>query len=524
MLLVPNRRRLLQGFGAAALAAPAVVRAQAIFAEYPYSLGVASGEPAPDGFVIWTRLAPQPLEPHGGMPMQSLSVRWEVAEDDRFAKIVQQGDVIARPELAHAVHVEVAGLQPNRPYWYRFVVGKERSPVGRGRTTPAAGAPVQRLRFAAAGCQHFEAGLYTAFGHLAKEPDLDFVYHYGDYIYEGRSTATWRNNDGTVSANPRKHVGDETYSLDDYRRRYAQYKMDLDLQAAHAAAPWFVSADDHEIDNNWAADIEQDGTPPEIFRSRMAAAFQAFYEHMPLRRASLPAAASMRLNRRATWGDLMQIHLLDTRQYRSDQPCGDGFKPACPGVTAEAATMLGAEQERWLGEGLAARGRWNLLAQQVMLLRMDRRTGDDLPQPLLNLDSWAGYVAPQQRLLRQIAGRNLKNVVVLTGDEHQNFANEITAEGAGWSQGPAVATEFVATSISSGGDGQDQRRGTDRLLSGNPRCKFINDQRGYLINEVTPQAWRADFRVMDQIRQPGGRISTRASFAVENGRPGVQPA
>jgi len=371
-----------------------------------------------------------------------------------------------------------------------------------------------------AGCQHWEAGLFTAFGHLAREPELDFVYHYGDYIYEGRATASWWNNDGSVSANPRRHVGDETYSLDDYRRRYAQYKSDLDLQAAHAAAPWFVTWDDHEVDNNWAADIDQDDTPPEVFRLRQAAAFQAFYEHMPLRRSSLPMAASLRLNRRAAWGDLAQIHILDTRQHRSDQPCGDGFKPACPAVTAENRTMLGAEQERWLGEGLANRSRWNVLAQQVQLQRLDRRTGGDLNEPLLNLDSWAGYVAPQQRLLRQIAGRNLRNVVVLTGDEHQNFANEIAAQGAGWSEGPAVATEFVTTSVTSGGDGQDQRRGTDRLLARNPRCRFINDQRGYLINELTPEAWTARFRVMDQVRQPGRPFSTANEARVEMRPPG----
>ena len=182
MSFAPNRRRLIQGFGAAALAAPALVRAQPIFAEYPYALGVASGEPAADGFVIWTRLAPQPLEPHGGMPMQPLNVRWEVAEDDRFARIVQQGESVARPELAHAVHVEVGGLQPNRPYWYRFSAGRERSQTGRARTAPAPGAAVSRMRFATAGCQHYEAGLYTAYAHLAQEPELDFVYPYGDSI------------------------------------------------------------------------------------------------------------------------------------------------------------------------------------------------------------------------------------------------------------------------------------------------------------------------------------------------------
>jgi alkaline phosphatase D len=391
------RRRVLLGLGGA-FAAPALVRAQTVYADYPFSLGVASGEPAPDGFVIWTRLAPRPLEPHGGMAMQAVNVAWEVAADDGFRQIAAKGEAVARPELAHAVHVEVGGLQPGRPYWYRFVSGKERSGVGRARTAPAPGARMQRLRFATAGCQNYEAGLYTAYGHLSREADLDFVYHYGDYIYEGRGSNAWRGSDGRLSANPRRHDADEAYSLDDYRRRYALYKSDVDLQAAHAAAPWFHTWDDHEVDNNWAAELDQDNTPPEIFRLRKAAAFQAFYEHMPLRRSMLPQAAQMRVNRRAAWGDLLQAHFLDTRQYRTDQPCGDGFKPACPAMTAQQATMLGEAQERWLGEGLNNPARWNLLAQQVMVLRLDRRnTADAGAEPLFNTDSWAGYVAPQQR-------------------------------------------------------------------------------------------------------------------------------
>jgi len=515
-----DRRRLLQMFGGTAvLAAGGPVLGQTLFSDYPFSLGVASGEPTADGFVIWTRLAPSPLEIGGGMVMQPVPVSWEVASDEAFRTKVAEGTEAARPELGHSVHVEVSGLQPARPYWYRFSVGRERSGAGVARTTVRAGQPLRRVRLAAAGCQHYEAGLYTAYRHLSEEDDLDFVFHYGDYIYEGRGAAASRSREGVTTATSRRHLGQELYSLDDYRRRYAQTRTDLDLQAAHAAAPWFVTFDDHEVDNNWAADVEQDGAPVDAFRLRRAMAWQAWWENMPVRRAMLPTLGRIAMHRRAQFGDLMTANFMDTRQYRSDQPCGDGFRPTCPGATAPAATMLGAEQERWLFDDLGRRGpRWNLLAQQVMVTRLDRRRSQDTEaEPILNIDSWAGYEAPRRRLLKRAARHG--STVILTGDEHQNFANEATDQ-----DGRIAATEFVATSISSGGDGRDLRAGTEAMLARNPNCKLINDQRGYLVCEVTPERWRTDFRVVDRITTPGGAISTRASFAVAPGRPGLQAA
>lgn len=220
------------------------------FASTPFTLGVASGDPSADGMVLWTRLATEPLVFGGGMPARPMVVEWQLAADEGMRKVVRQGSALAHPELGHAVHVELDGLAPGRPYWYRFTVGGHASAVGCTRTLPAATAAVDRVRFVVVSCQHYEEGHYTAWRRIAEEP-LDFVFHYGDYIYEGESQSGLRKMNGQPFTNLRNHVGPQTYTLDDYRRRYAQYKSDADLQAAHASAPWFVTFDDHEVDNNW---------------------------------------------------------------------------------------------------------------------------------------------------------------------------------------------------------------------------------------------------------------------------------
>lgn len=508
-----------RGFVAGALAggvllgAPAIVRAQQLFVQYPFRLGIAAGDPAPDGFVIWTRLAPDPLIDHGGMPLAPVAVDWQVASDAGFRTIVRKGTELARPELAHSVHVELTGLDPARPYWYRFSVGRERSLAGMARTMPAAGAKLAALRFGVAGCQNYEDGLYTAYRHLSEEPDLDFVFHYGDYIYEQRQTPVPTTRSGDPKPYVREHIGGECYSLDDYRRRYAQEKLDPDLQAAHRAAAWFCTPDDHEVQDNWVSLTDKNGTPAEIFALRRAAAFQAYYEHMPLRRASFPGAMGMQIYRRARYGDLVDMHFLDTRQFRSDQPCDDGFKPYCAGWDEPKAAVIGAAQERWLADGLRGGARWNAVAQQVMMMPLDRRTGDE-PGTIRNMDSWGAYNIPRERAFGLFRG--LGNVVVLTGDEHQNFAGELRRDCG---RGEAVAVEFVGTSISSGGDGTDRRDGTDRIMAANPFLKFENDQRGYLLCDVAADAWRTRYRVVDRVSQAGAAVATRATITVPHGKP-----
>ncbi|MET0268888.1 MAG: alkaline phosphatase D family protein [Sphingomonas sp.] len=500
-------RRAALGAGTTLLCAPAILRAQVLPGGDPFALGVAAGDPLADGFVIWTRLAPDPLEAHGGLSMVPIAVQWEVAADPRFAVVAARGEAIARPELGHAVHVEVGGLAPDRPYYYRFTIGRERSLVGRARTAPAAGSRMARLRVASVGCQHYEDGLYTAYRHLAAE-DLGFVFHYGDYIYEGRGRDRRIDYDGVPRATVRRYAGDELYDLADYRRRYAQTKLDPDLQAAHAMHAFVTTFDDHEIDNNWTGDGDQDDTPPEIARLRRQAALQAWYEHSPVRRASLPDGAAIAMARRMAWGDLADFRFLDTRQFRSRPPCGDGFRPACAEVDAPAARILNAAQEK--AAALPAAGIWTVFAQQIMMMTMDRRRSAREPTPIMNLDTWSAYAVPRERFLRGLGGR--RDVIVLTGDEHQNFAGEVRDKA-----GRAAAIEFVSTSITSGGDGQDQRPGSDAMLANNPHLKFINDQRGYLISDIARDGWTADFMVLDRVTTPGGVLSRRARVTVPRG-------
>ena len=505
-----SRRSLIRSAGATLglTGAPAILRAQSWFTDNPFTLGVASGDPAPDGFVIWTKLAPRPLDPHGGMPMSALPVTWEVASDDRFQTIAAKGETRALPELGHSVHVEVTGLEADRPYWYRFIVGSDRSLHGRARTLPRAGAPVSALRFGVCGCQHYESGFYTAYRELAKEEDLAFVFHYGDFIYEYRYDYNFAN--GLPVPKVRSHLMRYLFSLDDYRTHYAQYLTDIDLQAARARHSFLQTFDDHEVENNWVGNIQQyDNVPPAIFALRRQAAMQAWYEYMPVRAALIPQGPLIHANRALTYGNLAAINLLDTRSFRSDQPCGDGFKPHCDGVADPQATVLGAAQEAWLDANLGRRdATWTCIAQQVMMMPLDRRTHDE-PGKIFNMDSWAGYDAPRDRLMRRLA--QVPNAIVLTGDEHQNYAGLLLDRDR------PVAAEFVTTSVSSGGDGQDIRPGSDRILAENPQLKFINDQRGYSVCEVTPDAWRQRFMVLDKVSQPGGTLSRRAVATVPRG-------
>ena len=504
-----DRRDLLTG-GLALLGLGAAHRAsgRSLFQPSVFPLGVASGDPSPDGVVLWTRLALEPLQ-GGGMPPEDVEVVWEVARDERMADVVQRGTTLASAALGHSVHVEVDGLEPGRWYWYRFRTGVDESTVGRTRTLPAPGAPADRLRFAFASCQHYEQGYYTAYRHMI-EDDLDLVFHLGDYIYE------YEGREGRV----RMHTGDEIELLDDYRNRYALYRSDPDLQAAHAAFPWVVTWDDHEVDNNYANDVsEEEGLPAELLLRRRAAAYQAYYEHMPLRRASLPNGPDLQLYRAFDWGDLASFHVLDTRQFRTDQPCGDRRGVACDGIFDPAATLLGETQERWLMDGLdGSTARWNVIPQQIMMARIDFTPGAGESYAM---DVWAGYEVARRRLMEFLATRQPSNPVVLTGDIHSNWVTDLKVD-YGDPAAPVVGTEFVGTSISSSGDGADTLDTTAALLAENPWIRFYNGQRGYVRCDLTAERCRADYQVLEYVTRPGSPISTRASFLVEDGRPGAQ--
>jgi len=476
--------------------------------DYPFKLGVASGDPAPDGFVLWTRLAPEPLS-GGGMPQANVEVKWQVASDEQMTKVVAKGTATASPELAHSVHIEVAGLQPARWYWYQFSASGETSPIGRTRTAPALDQLPQRMRFAFASCQHYENGYFTAYEHMAKE-DLDLIVHLGDYIYEGKGSTKL----------VRQHVGPECDSLEEYRTRHAQYRTDELLQAAHAHCPWLVTWDDHEFDNNCAGSISEEAkVDPVKFLKRRARAYQAYYEHMPLRRSQFPKGPDMQLYRRIDFGRLAEFAVLDTRQYRTDQPCGDGNKPPCKEVFNPKATLLGDKQEQWLYAGLkASPARWNVLAQQVMMARVDRAPGEVIAY---SMDQWPGYEVNRQRVLKFFADSKVANPIVLTGDIHSNWANDLKVN-CDDPKSPVVAAEFVGTSISSGGDGSQTRKDTPGVLAENPFVKFYNSERGYVSCEVTPTKWQTHYRTVEYVTRPGAPLATRASFVVEDGRPGLQ--
>lgn len=498
----------LAGAGGLALGLPACrLWSPPDFDSYPFTLGVASGDPTPEGIVLWTRLAPDPLR-GGGMPPEAVEVHWVVGTDERLSRVVRRGTAIATPGLGHSLHVELDGLEPDRWYWYRFRAGAEVSPVGRTRTAPPAGAATDRLRFAFASCQNFEQGLYTAYRHMV-EDDLDLVVHLGDYIYEHAG----------LPNQVRLHPGGEIQTLDDYRNRYALYKSDPDLMAAHAAFPWIVTWDDHEVDNNYAADVSENDDPVTAFLQRRANAYQAYYEHMPLRRTSLPRGPRLDLHRRIDFGGLASFFVLDTRQYRTDQPCGDERGSPCPGVFDPDATLLGAEQEAWLLDGLASSSsRWNVLAQQVMMAPVDDAEGAAVR---ISMDQWSGYDAARTRLLSFLRDRRSLNPIVITGDVHSNWVNDLKPDFRD-ATAPAVATEFVGSSISSGGDGADQYGNTPTVLAENPFVRYFNGQRGYVRCDVSPGRWQADYRIVDFVTQPSAAITTKASFVVEDGRPGAQ--
>jgi alkaline phosphatase D len=511
-----SRRELLKiawSLGAAAVAQPIAagrVLAAPNFSAYPFSMGVASGEPLPDGVVLWTRLAPEPVN-GGGMPMVPVQVDWEIAADRLFRRIVQKGSTVARPELGHSVHVEPAGLEPATEYFYRFRAGSEISQTGRTRTAPAAGAEVSQLRFAVCGCSHYETGYFTGYRRIADE-QFDFVIHTGDYIYEYR--ADGGRNDGRV----RQHNGDEIYTLVDYRNRYGLYKSDPDLIAAHRSAPFIVSFDDHEVENNYAGEADENGTPAEVFLLRRAAAYQAYYENMPLRAASLPVGSTIRIYRRLHFGNLIDMSVLDTRQWRSDHACGDGFR-SCSAALDPGRTILGAAQEKWLFENLAnARSRWTVLSQQVYSFARDNLKVD--PNARFNMDTWDGYVAARTRLYNRLKETRASNPIVLSGDVHAHYGADLKLDFAN-PKSETVGVEFTNTSLSASGDGADVSGTWEQTRPDNPHIKYHSARRGYIACTATPTTMRADFKIFDRVTIPGGTLRTGGSLVVEAGRSGA---
>lgn len=506
-----NRRHFMLTTGAL-LSAP-VLGAGA--KRYPFTLGVASGSPRPDSVVLWTRLAPEPLR-GGGMPDGVALVRYRVCSDPAMQRTVRDGVVETSQLKAHAVHVTVRGLQPGREYWYQFSFGDDESPVGRTRTAdPAATA----VRLALASCNSYEAGHFAAYGDMARwAPDC--VIHVGDYIYEGGpSPAVVERRVGDAVRrfeNVRQHDGPEIVTLWDYRNRYALYRGDPQLQAAHAASPWIVAMDDHEIDNNWAADVPQDPwtqTPLE-FKVRKLAALQAYWEHMPIEQPPELRGVDAHLQQYGAWqlGPAL-VHLLDTRQYRSDQPCGDGFpgQPSCDQQQDPTLTMTGAQQERWLLDSLRrSPARYNVIASQTWFAPFRYNAPGEAAR--VNMDQWDGYPLQRQRVIDALAA-GVSNPVVVSGDWHSAAAMRIHRDP--WDpKSPRVGHNFCGTSVSSH---CPWAQALDAARAFNPHVDYLDGaQRGYLRFDVDERNWKADFRVVTDPRRADSAVTSATTVGIRD--------
>lgn len=493
--------------GAALAAAPDFVRhARAADAER-FALGIASGQPRPDGMVLWTRLTGP------GLPAR-VAVDWELAEDEAFTRVAARGTEEATADSAHCVHAEPAGLPPGRAWWYRFTALGQRSAAGRTRTAPAPGAAAT-LKFAIASCQRLEIGHYAAWRDItAFGPDL--VLFLGDYIYEYA---------GTVDA-VRPVAGGLVSSLEGYRDRYAQYKADPLLQAAHAAAPWLVIWDDHEVENDYAG--LEGGSLFGDFKAQRAAAYQAWWEHMPLPKAMRPRGHEMRIHGHLDWGRLARIHLLDNRQHRDVQACprpGRAFgsntvaQADCPALADPRRTLLGSAQEQWLADSWSLERPWNLLAQQTLMARLAGRDGSG--RPTVWTDGWDGYPAARRRLLQAAASRRVPGLVALGGDVHAHYVAQLKADYDDPAS-PVIGAEFCGTSISSRGPSATR---VDALVAGNPHLLYGNSRhRGSILFTLDERSLSADLRAVDRPRDPASPVRSLGRYAVESGKPGVQTA
>lgn len=529
-----RRRAFLQGASAlaalASLGTPASARvpASVLQAGYPFSLGVASGSPLPDAVVLWTRILADPLDARA-TPAVAMTVRWEVAEDEGFRKIIATGTADALPVLAHSVHVDVTGLRPGRWYWYRFMLGDAVSPVGRTRTAPAADELPAHVKMAVGSCQHWEFGSYAAHRHIAAAAP-DIVVFLGDYIYE------WGPYQRQHPATPMRVS--ESFTLQDYRARYAQYKSDPDLQAAHHAAPWIVTWDDHEVANDYGSD--RDERLDAHFVDRRGAAYQAFYEHMPVRLVLPPGApltprgfARMRIYQRYDWGRIARFHVLDDRQYRAHHACpkpGRGGSNSvtpreCPQLVDASRSILGAEQERWLAQGLhTSKAHWNIFAQQTLMAQASQVPVNPPGDGRFWTDGWDGYPAARQHLVDTLVRSRASNPLVLSGDVHTFFATEINRDPSrpDAANNPVVATEFCGTSITS--SSRPQAR-TERMVADNPHIKFgRSDRRGFMLLDVEPRRSSVLFQALDDVHDPRSKVATLAAFSVADGKAGVLKA
>lgn len=485
----------------------------------PFTLGVASGDPLPDSLVLWTRLLPT----EGPVPERPVPVRWQVATDEQFTEVAAEGVALTDASLGNSVHAVVDGLEAATSYRYRFAVGDWMSPVGRTRTAPAPESSPESVRFAVANCQAWQSGYFAAYRHLAEEPDLDAVLFMGDYIYELESSTAARPHGLTPPA-----------TLEEYRAFYELNNSDEGLRAALAAHPWIFTWDDHEVEDNYGGD-EQGligrnlGQDPAAFPEKRAAAYRAWWEHMPIRTGP-PVEGDLMIYRGFRFGELVSLSVVDNRQHRSPvpdapgagpRPLGGGPQP--PEALDPGAQMLGEEQEEWLLERLAGSGAtWNVLAQQSIMAEMNRRP--DLDGGGFSLDSWDGYVAARKRLMDVVSGADggegVENFVSLGGDIHTSAVTDLLADPTDPSS-PVVGTELIGPSVSALELLQPE------ALAGARSHSYVKlydiERRGYLLVEFTPEQAVAAYRWVDDALDPESGMSDGPVFVVADGRPGAEP-
>ena len=484
---------------------------------YPFTLGVASGDPLADSVILWTKLLPD--EP---LPATDLEVAWEVAADAAMADIVSTGSATAFAALGHSVHAEAGGLEADTEYYYRFRVGEFETPPARTRTFAAPGTTPERFRFAFSSCQNWEQGYFAAYRDLVEQGDIDAFVFLGDYIYE-YATGGYADERGRVTGHEF-----ECETVDQYRQRYALYQSDPLLQAAHALVPWIITWDDHEVDNNYAAAISENDAEVEQFLTRRAAGYQVWYEHMPVR-LDPPNGPDYPIYRSFAHGDLLRFHVLDTRQYRSDQPRGEPFVDVIGEdlqVRDDALsfspgqTMLGEAQQAWVIDSVDnSDAVWDVLAQQVFMFGANAVLAAD--PPVVVVDTWDGYAGARQRLLEAI-GPSADNLIVLTGDFHSAAVADLRADPFDLTL-PIVGSEFMASSVSSSFFGDDDViiGLVEAALAGNPQLKWFDTRRGYTLCDVTPDRWHATFRAVADQYDELSPVTTITEWEVKAGTPGV---
>ncbi|MDX3450421.1 alkaline phosphatase D family protein [Streptomyces sp. ME02-8801-2C] len=534
--LAPRRRTVVKAAAATAvLAGPlaAALPARAA-AETPAFLhGVASGDPLPDGVLLWTRVTPTAEAIPGSGIGPDTEVSWIVARDKAFTNIVSKGSTTARAASDHTVKADIRGLAPATDYWFRFSAGGTDSPAARTRTAPAADAAVAGLRFGVVSCANWEAGYFSSYRHLAARGDLDAWLHLGDYIYE-YGTGGYGTRGTVVRPHSPAH---EILTLADYRVRHGRYKTDSDLQSLHAAAPVIAIWDDHEFANDaWSGGAENHTEGAEgTWSSRQAAAKQAYFEWMPVR----PAVAGTTY-RRLRFGKLADLSLLDLRSFRSRQvSTGSGS------VDDPARTITGRAQLDWLKAGLKASDTtWRLVGNSVMIspFAIGSLTAD-LFKPLaellglpkeglaLNTDQWDGYTDDRRELLAHLRSNAIRNTVFLTGDIHMAWANDVPVDAGTYPLSPSAATEFVVTSVTSDNlddilkvpEGTVTALAAPIIRAANRHVHWVDtDRHGYGVLDITADRAQMDYYVLSDRTKPNATSTWWRSYRTPSGTQRVE--